>query len=175
MPAMDDRAHQKPCTIIHPPPHPDRSTIQLDTLYSSLAHRAAITPDHAPGTTIVDCSSLVAPSTEKPALYCVWVTRVSTPGTFSITCVGEHLRKHFVEDEKVIMSIFNDSGIDGDGEEDVGAGTYMVVFKKIDVEKIRCVPVSFSTLEKKAVKEYIEKYYESRSAIVELEGRRLGP
>jgi hypothetical protein len=169
MPAMDDRAHEKPCTIIHPPPPPHGTTIQLDALYTSLAHQAARNPDHAPGTTIVDCSSLVAPETQKPALYCVWVTRISTPGIFSITCVGEHLRKHFVAGDNVIMSIFNDYGISGvGGEEDVVAGTYMIVFKRIEVEKMRCVPVNFSTMEKKAIKEYTVMCDESPSATIGL-------
>ena len=32
------------------------------------------------------------------------------------------------------MSIFDDDGVGGDGEEDVGTETYMVMFKRVDVE-----------------------------------------
>lgn len=53
------------------------------------------------------------------------------------------------------MSIFNDTGGYGEAGEALAAGTYMVVFKKVDAEMLRCVPVSFSTKEKNAIKEYL--------------------
>jgi hypothetical protein len=48
------------------------------------------------------------------------VTRVSTPGLFSHSCVGCHLRKQFDTAAKLVMSIFNDDGgfvYEEDGEQ----------------------------------------------------------
>jgi hypothetical protein len=55
------------------------------------------------------------------------------------------------------MSIFNDTGGYGNAGEALAAGTYMVVLKRVDVEKLRCVPVSFSSKEKNAIEEYCSK------------------
>jgi hypothetical protein len=33
----------------------------------------------------------------------------------------------------------------------------MIVFKRVDVEKMRCVPVNFSQVEKEVVKSYFEE------------------
>jgi hypothetical protein len=66
------------------------------------------------------------------------------------------------------MSIFNDYGISGvGGEEDVVARTCMIVFKRIDVEKMRCVPFTFRR-GSKAIKEYTVMYDESSNATREL-------
>ena len=54
------------------------------------------------------------------------------------------------------MSIFNDAGGKGEG----AAGTYMVVFKRIDAESLKCVPVNFSSREKNAIKNYVAKFQE---------------
>jgi hypothetical protein len=53
------------------------------------------------------------------------------------------------------MSIFNDTGGHGKAGEALAAGTYMVVLKRIDVDKLRCVPVSLSSREKTAIREYV--------------------
>lgn len=148
---MNDRAHEKPCAILHSALPISCTIVQLDNLLEQLARHIAEYPSDAPGTTIVDCSSLI-PEASGLALYSLWVTRVSTPSVFSLTCVGEHLRKQFIENGKLIMSIFNDAGRDSEGEEGGGPGTYMVVFKRIDALKQRCVPVNFSTREKEAIK-----------------------
>jgi hypothetical protein len=151
-----DRAHEKACVVITPTSPIQCTILQLDTLFHNLAHQVEHYPIEAPSCSIVDCSSLV-PDSPKPALYLLWITRVSTPGLFSLTCVGEHVRNQLVEGAKVVMSIFNDTGGYGDSGEALAAGTYMAVFKKVDVEKLRCVPVSFSTGEKFAIKEYIAR------------------
>lgn len=57
----------------------------------------------------------------------------------------------------MVISIFNDTGGYGKLGEALAAGTYMVVFKKIDSLKIQCVPVNFSTMEKIAIREYVSK------------------
>jgi hypothetical protein len=157
MPAMDDRAHEKLCTIIHPTSALQDTTLQLDALLQRLSSQAADNPTNPPGCTIVDCSSLL-PDCPPPALYAVWVTPVKTPSVFSLTCVGEHIRKQLLEHGKVVMSIFNDTGGYGESGEALAAGTYMVVFKRIDIEKLRCVPVSLSSGEKSAVREYVAQY-----------------
>jgi len=152
-----DRAHEKPCVVITSMSPIQCTKFKLDTLFQDLARQAGSSPAAAPHFSIVDCSSLV-PAAPKPALYLLWITRVSTPGLFSVTCVGEHIRKQMVEDGRTVMSIFNDTGGYGEAGEALAAGTYMVVFKKVDVEKLRCVPVSFSTREKNAIKEYLAQY-----------------
>ena len=86
-------------------------------------------------------------------MYCLWITPVSTPSIFSLSYTCEHLRNQLVEGNKVAVSVFNETG--GEGENAVGAGTYLAVFKWIDLVKYRCVPVNFSTPEKKAIDQYI--------------------
>jgi hypothetical protein len=154
---MDDRAHEKPCTIIHPKSALHYSTLQLDVLLQRLSVRAADNPTDPPGCTIIDCSSLL-PDCSPPALYAIWVTPVKTPSVFSLTCVGEHIRKQLVEHGKVVMSIFNDTGGYGESGEALAAGTYIVMLKRIDVDKLRCVPVNLSSGEKTAVREYVAQY-----------------
>lgn len=56
------------------------------------------------------------------------------------------------------MSIFNDTGGYGGAGEALAAGTYMVVLKRVDGERERCVPVSFSSLEKRVVREYFVRW-----------------
>jgi hypothetical protein len=160
MPEMDDRAHEKPCIIIHTTSPIESTTLQLDDLLQRFARQAERNPSNAPGCAIVDCSSLVT-NTPKPALFAIWITRVSTSGLFSLTCVGEHIRKQLVENGKVVMSIFNDTGGYGEAGQALAAGTYMVVFKRINNVKLQCVPITFSTKEKNAIKEYISQYYTS--------------
>jgi hypothetical protein len=152
-----DRAHEKLCTIINPGLPLQVTTLQLDEMLQKLARQAEQTPHEAPGSTLVDCSCL-APNVLTSALYSLWITRVSTPGLFSLTCVCEHIRNQMIDNGKVIMSIFNETGGYGEAGEALAAGTYMVVFKRIDTAKLRCVPVSFSTMEKKAIGEYLLQY-----------------
>jgi len=149
-----DRAHEKPCVVITSMSPIQCTKFKLETLFQDLARQTRSSPAAAPHFSIVDCSSLV-PGAAKPALYLLWITRVSTPGIFSVTCVGEHIRKQMVEGGRTVMSIFNDTGGYGEAGEALAAGTYMVVFKKVDAEMLRCVPVSFSTKEKNAIKEYL--------------------
>jgi hypothetical protein len=156
MPALDDRAHEKPCIIIHPTSPIHCTTLQLDALLQQLCSQTFENLAEPPGCTIVDCSSLV-PNAPTPALYSMWVTPVSTPSVFSLTCVGEHIRNQLVEQNKVVMSIFNDTGGYGNAGEALAAATYMVVFKWIDLEQLRCVPVNFSSREKNAIKEYLSQ------------------
>jgi hypothetical protein len=54
--------------------------------------------------------------------------------------------------DQVVVTIFN--GLGGEGEEAVGPGTYLIVFKRLH-EKKRCVPVNFSVMEKYAMKQRI--------------------
>jgi hypothetical protein len=150
-----DRAHEKPCILISVG---HQTTYQFDSLLHQLALEVARSPQVTPFSRIVDCSRLIANALSQPALYMFWISRVGTPGLFSLTCVCEHVRKQMVEGAKTVMSIFNDTGKEGDSGDAVAAGTYMVVFKKIDVEKMRCVPVSFSTKEKNAMRYYVEKF-----------------
>ena len=56
------------------------------------------------------------------------------------------------------MSIFNDTGCYVESGEALAAGTYTVVLKRVNVEKSKCVPVSFSTLEKRAVNDYLLQF-----------------
>jgi hypothetical protein len=156
MPAMDDRAHEKLCIIIHPTSPIACTTLQLDALLQRLSSQTTDNLVSAPGCMIVDCSSLI-PNVPKPTLYSIWVTPVSTPSVFSLTCVGEHIRNQLIKQDKVVMSIFNDTGGYGNAGEALAAGTYMVVLKRVDVEKLRCVPVSFSSKEKNAIEEYCSK------------------
>jgi hypothetical protein len=150
---MDDRAHEKPCTILHLTSPVSSTTMQLDALLQRLSNVASKCSTEPTGCTIVDCSSLIS-NTPPPALYAMWVTPVSTPSVFSLTCVGEHIRQQLIENGKVVLSIFNDTGGYGEAGEALAAGTYMVVFKRIDNEKLRCVPLNFSSKEKNAIKEY---------------------
>ena len=157
MPLPHDRADMKPCTIINVTSPLDYITLELDQVLQHCARQVANNPSDAPGCAIVDCSSLV-PSALVPALYSLWITRVSSPSIFSHSCVCEHIRKQMTEgDGKVVMSIFNDTGGVGKVGEALAAGTFMVVFKKIDLEKIRCVPINFSTQEKRAIREYVDQ------------------
>jgi hypothetical protein len=151
---MDDRAHEKLCTIIHATSPLQCTTLQFDALLQRLSSQSVDNPTEPPGSTIVDCSSLI-PDALTPTLYATWVTPVRTPCIFSLTCVGEHIRKQLVEHGKVVMSIFNDTGGHGKAGEALAAGTYMVVLKRIDVDKLRCVPVSLSSREKTAIREYV--------------------
>ncbi|PVH94425.1 hypothetical protein DM02DRAFT_191429, partial [Periconia macrospinosa] len=155
-----DRAHEKLCTIINPGLPLQVTTLQLDEILQKLARQAEQIPCEAPGSTIVDCSCLT-PNVVTSALYSIWITRVSTPGLFSVTCVCEHIRKQMIENGKVIMPIFNETGGYGKAGEALAAGTYMVVLKRIDTAKLRCVPVSFSTMEKKAIGEYLLQHHSS--------------
>jgi hypothetical protein len=150
-----DRAHPKICIVITPASPNYCIGLQLDSLLHNLAIDAGTSPSEAPSFKIVDCS-ILAPDVPTPALFLLWVTRVNTPGLFSLTCVAEHVRKQMVEGARTVMSIFNDTGEGRDSGDAIAAGTYMAVFKIIDVEKLRCVPVSFSTAEKKAIKEYAD-------------------
>jgi hypothetical protein len=157
MPAMDNRAHEKPCILIHPTSPIQCTTLQLDALLQRLSGQAAANLTEPAGCAIVDCSSLI-PNAPTPALYSMWVTPVGTPSVFSLTCVGEHIRNQLVDESKVVMSIFNDTGGYGKSGEALAAGTYMVVFKRIDLEKLRCVPVNFSSKEKNIVREYVAQF-----------------
>jgi hypothetical protein len=73
--------------------------------------------------------------------------------------VREKLRSQLTEDGKVATSIVNGTGDYGEAGEALAAGTYMVVLKRVDVDKLRCLPVSFSTLEKKVAKGYLMYLY----------------
>jgi hypothetical protein len=56
------------------------------------------------------------------------------------------------------MYIFNDDDgfVDSEGSDDkVGPRTYMIVFKKVDIEKIRYAPVNSSAVEKKVIRQYV--------------------
>jgi hypothetical protein len=156
MPAMDDRAHEKPCIIVHPTSPIQCTTLQLDALLQRHCNQAAANLPEPTGCMIVDCSSL-APNAPTPVLYSMWITPVSTPSVFSLTCVGEHIRKQLVQQSKVVMSMFNDTGGYGKAGEALAAGTYMVVFKQIDLDHLRCVPVNFSSKEKDAIKKYLSQ------------------
>jgi hypothetical protein len=154
---MDNRAHEKPCTIIHPTSDPQHTTLQLHGLLHRLSSQAANNPTDPPGCTIVDCLSLL-PDCPPPSLYAIWTTPVKTPGLSSLIYFGEHIRKQLIEHGKVVMSIFNDTGGYGESGEALTAGTYMVVLKRIDVGKLRCVPVNLSSGEKSAVRKYVAQY-----------------
>ena len=152
-----DRAHEKLCPVIHHTSSIHGTALQLDNLLEHLARQADSNPLEASGAAIVDCSNLI-PIAPVPALCSLWVTRVSTPSVFSLTCVGEHIRNQLREKRgKIVISIFNDTGGYGKFGEALAAGTYMVVFKKIDIEKLQCVPINFSAREKKAMKEYLSQ------------------
>ncbi|KAK7189674.1 uncharacterized protein CC84DRAFT_1176743 [Paraphaeosphaeria sporulosa] len=157
------RAHEQPCHVLHPTLPLHIATQTLDQILQEHARRAEGRPSEAPGFTLVDCSSLI-PGASQPVLYTMWITRASTPSLFSLTCVCEHLRNQLVENGKVVMSIFNDTGGYGEAGEALAAGTYMVVLKRVDVERLRCVPVSLSSLEKKVVKEYMVHCQSSSSS-----------
>jgi hypothetical protein len=157
--ATGDRAHDKTCTIVHSATLASNSTLRLDNLLEQLARSVA---DTLPSTTILDCTHLMVDQ-PGPTLYCLWVMPISTPSMFSLTCVSEHLRNQLVEGSKVVMSIFNDTG--GEGSEAVGAGTYMAVFKRVEIEKLRCVPMNFSTPEKNAIKHFVMRSQDERHII----------
>lgn len=154
------RAHEQPCHVIHPRLPLHFTTSPLDQILQEHARQAEERPVGAPSFTLIDCTSLL-PKASQPALYTMWITRVSTPSLFSLTCVCEHLRNQLVENGKVVMSIFNDTGGYGEAGEALAAGTYMVVMKRVDVEKLRCVPVGLSSLERKVVKEYMVNFQAS--------------
>lgn len=148
------RAHEQPCRVIHPTIPLHFATHQLDQILQEHARHAEKNPSEAPSSALVDFSSLI-PGASQPVLYTMWITRVSTPSLFSLTCVCEHLRNQLIDNGKAGMSIFNDTGGYGESGEALAAGTYMVVLKRVDVERLRCVPVNLSSLEKKVVKEYL--------------------
>lgn len=155
----DDNPWEIPVKIVHSShllDHVNPATNDLITLYIQSARMATKCPSQAPGLTIVDCSALVSEKTKEPALYAMWVTKISTPGVFSHSCAGSHLRRQFEANAKLLMTIFNDDGghMSGYGDK-AEPGTYMVVLKRVDIEKMQCVPVSFTAVEKKAIREYI--------------------
>jgi hypothetical protein len=66
--------------------------------------------------------------------------------------VGEYIRKPLVENGELVMSLFSVAGGYGEAWEAVGAGTYMIVFKRFDLGRMRCVPVSLSTRRRKLLR-----------------------
>jgi len=152
--ATGDRAHKKICTIVHSSTLASNSAMRLDNLLEKLARSGAKTLS---STTILDCTQLIVYQ-PVPTIYCLWITPISTPSMFSLTCVSVNLRNQLVEGAKVAMSVFNDTG--GERMDGIGAETYMAVFKRIEIEKLRCVPVNFSTSEKNAIKQYVLRFQE---------------
>lgn len=153
----DNEPWKMPVTIVSSSTSIDITTNGLITLYIRLARMATEDPNQAPGLTIVDCSALVSEKTNDPALYALWITRISTPGLFSHSCAGAHLRRQFAANAKVLMTFFNDDGghmVNHYGHQ-TEPGTYMIVLKRIDIEKMQCVPVSFTAVERKAIREYV--------------------
>lgn len=68
----------------------------------------------------------------------------STPRVFSYSCAGNCPRRQFEANSSY-----------GDKTDIAEPGTYMIVLKKVDVEKIQCVPISFTAVERKAIRKYV--------------------
>jgi hypothetical protein len=130
------------------------TSLSLGTLLVQVARNASNHSNQAAGATIVDLSGLFLEAPD-PCIYTLWVSRVSTPSLFSITCACEHLRRHLIARERVVVTLFNDLGDEGDGEGEGEAGTYLVVLKEVD-GKQQCIPVNFSGKEKGAMKQRIQ-------------------
>jgi hypothetical protein len=147
---METRADTTSCKIIHS----FDTRLKANTLYPlghilpQLAHNTASNkPSNA---TIIDLSALMPTQQERaPHLFTVWVCPVSTPSLFSMSCVCQHIHRHLLAGDGMVVTLFNDLG--GDGGE---PGTFLVGLKKVD-GKMRCVPANFSKAEKSAVREAV--------------------
>ena len=144
------------CTLLDSSGSASSTSIPFGTLLVQRARQLSTKLGDTPGAIIADLSSFF-PKDKEPAIYTIWVSQVSTPSQFSITCASEHLRRHLVARDQAVVTLFNDLG--GQGEEgseggDCDAGTYLVVLKRVDAQQ-RCVPVNFSAKEKGAIKQAI--------------------
>ncbi len=142
-------AYTIPCKILYSSDSPSSTSTPFGTLLVQRARHVSSKPDETPGAILADLSSFF-PADKEPAIYTIWVSRVSTPSQFSITCASEHMRRHLVARDQAVVTLFNDLG--GEGEESSEAGTYLVVLKRVDAQQ-RCVPVNFSAKEKGAIKQ----------------------
>ncbi|TLD32252.1 hypothetical protein E2P81_ATG05228 [Venturia nashicola] len=139
---QDENIWEIPVKIVHATNSLDLATKDLIALYIRLARKATTCPDLAPGLTIIDCSALVSVKRKEPALYTM-----------------SHVRRQFGANPKLLMTVFHDDGghmsTYGDKTNKAEPGTYMIVLKRVDIEKMQFVPVSPSAIERQGIKNHV--------------------
>lgn len=148
---MFTSACNSPCHVVYSDTINPGEAIFGDVIVQ-LAHSLTLSTLSSPDavTTILDLRGAVSETPDSsPLLCCVWISKTTTPSTFSISCAGEHLKRHLAEGHSPIVTIFNDPG---DLALGVDAASYLIVLKQVDLANMRCVPVNFSTIQKSRIR-----------------------